>query len=113
MIRRPPRSTLFPYTTLFRSRARRHRRQPRQLFQAVRGRPARHHLYTPQRRRPQKQVKIGPKVAFSERIGSGGYVFFFCAPPKKRNAGEGERRGGGGGRILRDAVAYIKKQKTQ
>src|SRR5258707_10769094 len=24
MIRRPPRSTLFPYTTLFRSRARRH-----------------------------------------------------------------------------------------
>src|SRR5256885_6697579 len=26
MIRRPPRSTLFPYTTLFRSRARRHRR---------------------------------------------------------------------------------------
>src|SRR2546430_4160195 len=26
MIRRPPRSTLFPYTTLFRSRARAHRR---------------------------------------------------------------------------------------
>src|SRR3712207_8734509 len=29
MIRRPPRSTLFPYTTLFRSQADRHR-QPRQ-----------------------------------------------------------------------------------
>src|SRR5258708_31108255 len=30
MIRRPPRSTLFPYTTLFRSRdARRYRREPR------------------------------------------------------------------------------------
>src|SRR3989442_4638617 len=29
MIRRPPRSTLFPYTTLFRSRAR--RRQPRRV----------------------------------------------------------------------------------
>src|SRR3712207_7917135 len=28
MIRRPPRSTLFPYTTLFRSRARRRRRRP-------------------------------------------------------------------------------------
>src|SRR3712207_8828723 len=28
MIRRPPRSTLFPYTTLFRSGARRHRRRP-------------------------------------------------------------------------------------
>src|SRR5579872_7530847 len=29
MIRRPPRSTLFPYTTLFRSRPARHRRVPR------------------------------------------------------------------------------------
>src|SRR5256885_12284205 len=29
MIRRPPRSTLFPYTTLFRSRQRRHPRRPR------------------------------------------------------------------------------------
>src|SRR5438876_12450608 len=29
MIRRPPRSTLFPYTTLFRSRLRRHRRRRR------------------------------------------------------------------------------------
>src|SRR3712207_8568337 len=28
MIRRPPRSTLFPYTTLFRSRGRRRPRQP-------------------------------------------------------------------------------------
>src|SRR2546426_8155635 len=28
MIRRPPRSTLFPYTTLFRSTARRRRRRP-------------------------------------------------------------------------------------
>src|SRR3712207_7385127 len=28
MIRRPPRSTLFPYTTLFRSRTRRAREQP-------------------------------------------------------------------------------------
>src|SRR3712207_8784833 len=29
MIRRPPRSTLFPYTTLFRSAARRRREDPR------------------------------------------------------------------------------------
>src|SRR3712207_7845288 len=33
MIRRPPRSTLFPYTTLFRSRA--HRRQPRRGREGV------------------------------------------------------------------------------
>src|SRR3712207_8567910 len=37
MIRRPPRSTLFPYTTLFRS-ARGGRRHPRRRARAVRGR---------------------------------------------------------------------------
>src|SRR3712207_7282528 len=37
MIRRPPRSTLFPYTTLFRSRARHHAAQPRPVRG---GRPA-------------------------------------------------------------------------
>src|SRR2546427_5366637 len=36
MIRRPPRSTLFPYTTLFRSRWTRERRHGRQLPQVVR-----------------------------------------------------------------------------
>src|SRR5256885_5614188 len=41
MIRRPPRSTLFPYTTLFRSRAPR-RRRPRRRARAPRtGRAAR------------------------------------------------------------------------
>src|SRR5437868_12998428 len=39
MIRRPPRSTLFPYTTLFRSRRRR-RRRSRQRRRGVRGAPA-------------------------------------------------------------------------
>src|SRR3712207_7520001 len=38
MIRRPPRSTLFPYTTLFRSRRRDHR--PRRVRQRGRGRAA-------------------------------------------------------------------------
>src|SRR2546426_9244895 len=36
MIRRPPRSTLFPYTTLFRSGARRH--EPRRQVDRHRGR---------------------------------------------------------------------------
>src|SRR2546427_11584572 len=36
MIRRPPRSTLFPYTTLFRSRLRRLRPRPRGRRSAVR-----------------------------------------------------------------------------
>src|SRR2546422_7905891 len=35
MIRRPPRSTLFPYTTLFRSRAQRHTRLRQQLFEEM------------------------------------------------------------------------------
>src|SRR5215813_7800738 len=38
MIRRPPRSTLFPYTTLFRSRP---RRRPRRHRRRHRARPAR------------------------------------------------------------------------
>src|SRR3712207_7941673 len=45
MIRRPPRSTLFPYTTLFRSGRRRRRRAhgPRAVEgQALRGLPAAH-----------------------------------------------------------------------
>src|SRR2546426_1301193 len=39
MIRRPPRSTLFPYTTLFRSRCQRGRR-PRKVATHNRARPA-------------------------------------------------------------------------
>src|SRR5688572_31779787 len=37
MIRRPPRSTLFPYTTLFRSRQERERAQPLRETAAVAG----------------------------------------------------------------------------
>src|SRR5437660_4904401 len=37
MIRRPPRSTLFPYTTLFRSRSQRERRDRRRLANPLRG----------------------------------------------------------------------------
>src|SRR6266511_1914221 len=59
MIRRPPRSTLFPYTTLFRPQPRRHpapahRRRPRHrlgtLPRAVVERPARHRAHEPRRR---------------------------------------------------------------
>src|SRR5687767_15996393 len=45
MIRRPPRSTLFPYTTLFRSRRRRSaldRHPPRGSWRHLRPRPTRH-----------------------------------------------------------------------
>src|SRR3712207_9007299 len=42
MIRRPPRSTLFPYTTLFRSRARPRRWSGRRRYLRTRGEPALH-----------------------------------------------------------------------
>src|SRR6266487_3149889 len=41
MTRRPPRSTLFPYTTLFRSRARQDRGRRRGVRQRCEGRPDR------------------------------------------------------------------------
>src|SRR5690606_39851277 len=52
LIRRPPRSTLFPYTTLFRSihRTRRHRRL------AGRSRPARQRGRRPARRRSEEHT---------------------------------------------------------
>src|SRR3712207_7691772 len=56
MIRRPPRSTLFPYTTLFRSPAAgdpRHARDPPERG-AVRLRPDQRH---PRRRRPRVRAR--------------------------------------------------------
>src|SRR6266536_6707166 len=56
MIRRPPRSTLFPYTTLFRSRSR------------VRRAPARHRCHQPEVRMslfPRKNV-VGTFRGFSQ-----------------------------------------------
>src|SRR2546430_3531862 len=41
MIRRPPRSTLFPYTTLFRSARRRAQRRPQHRARAGAGAPVR------------------------------------------------------------------------
>src|SRR2546425_9527105 len=44
MIRRPPRSTLFPYTTLFRSRHRHHRSARAGCARSPGGRPRRGHV---------------------------------------------------------------------
>src|SRR2546430_7751913 len=53
MIRRPPRSTLFPYTTLFRSRAGRSSRAQRQ--------PTRRCLIVPSRRDPVPDPETRPE----------------------------------------------------
>src|SRR2546426_4652996 len=47
MIRRPPRSTLFPYTTLFRSRSRRSRPAPPETRRAAGSWPRRRQTATP------------------------------------------------------------------
>src|SRR3712207_8267516 len=57
MIRRPPRSTLFPYTTLFRSRRRRTRRAP--AAPARRGRLGRGNRLLRPGRRTGGRVRAG------------------------------------------------------
>src|SRR2546429_6155434 len=83
MIRRPPRSTLFPYTTLFRS--------PRVLRPPRRGL---HHEYPPLAVRMDRDVVHGPKIAVhrdrkSTRLNSShGYISYavFCLKKKKKES---------------------------
>src|SRR2546426_9024090 len=75
MIRRPPRSTLFPYTTLFRSLVvRRHREVPRQEA----GRPL------PQRRRGARGDRKSTRLNSSHLVIS---YAVFCLKKKKKNPG--------------------------
>src|SRR2546422_7168913 len=77
MIRRPPRSTLFPYTTLFRSRA--HVREQHPIAQPVEGDPERGE---PLRRRA---VDSGHADRKSTRLNSShGYISYavFCLKKK-------------------------------
>src|SRR2546427_5642541 len=62
MIRRPPRSTLFPYTTLFRSR----RRGPRELA-AYRRRES--DLVLAAWARDDVRLEVSPSVLVGERLG--------------------------------------------
>src|SRR3989441_11801965 len=81
MIRRPPRSTLFPYTTLFRSSSRAPRREVRGAVRASLGDGSRRHrsrLSRPPRRAPGK-------------------------PPQQRVGGHEEAAGAGGGAACYDA----------
>src|SRR5438874_6085736 len=82
MLRRPPRSTLFPYTTLFRS----HRLQPRQP--AHRPRAARGHAEArpvPQRRPGHDEVRVEDRK--STRLNSSHVEIsyaVFCLKKKKK-----------------------------
>src|SRR2546422_4932393 len=75
MIRRPPRSTLFPYTTLFRSLRCQRRRTPRPVRGELRVRP-----------RADFRVAAGPQDRKSTRLNSShGYISYavFCLKKKK------------------------------
>src|SRR2546422_8535916 len=80
MIRRPPRSTLFPYTTLFRSRGvRRDREQgaPRQGHARLEGRPERRRAAAYQDALDRKSTRLNS---------SHGYISYavFCLKKKKK-----------------------------
>src|SRR3712207_7933027 len=68
MIRRPPRSTLFPYTTLFRSQALEHGQQAGQVADEASGLPARQFgdvriLLLRHDRRPGRPGVVEPRPA--------------------------------------------------
>src|SRR3989442_11925750 len=67
MIRRPPRSTLFPYTTLFRSRGGRELVDRRRRLQGRRPRLLRHGPLGPGRRESEDDLE-GPPARRAHRI---------------------------------------------
>src|SRR2546422_6675742 len=94
MIRRPPRSTLFPYTTLFRSHEQHHERRRERVEQCgVRGaRPlhAEEEQALVERNGEHAELKNSPPVADrkSTRLNSShGYISYavFCLKKKKKN----------------------------
>src|SRR3989449_3060438 len=98
MIRRPPRSTLFPYTTLFRSRGLQHERAPKQLDDVARER----HEVFPLAHRAVDRLERGGRVPDEQRRAEGahgrgdrkstrlnsshGYISYavFCLKKKKK-----------------------------
>src|SRR5438876_5398127 len=74
MIRRPPRSTLFPYTTLFRSVARRPLRDAR-LALVTRSQPGRHPDARPRQDRKSTRLNSShPSISYA----------VFCLKKKKK-----------------------------
>src|SRR2546429_1489521 len=86
MIRRPPRSTLFPYTTLFRSHARGNRHRSRRVWLergSARAAPRRR---ARRRRFRGRQAEPGRRRSEDTRLNSShGYISYavFCLKKKK------------------------------
>src|SRR2546428_11767284 len=111
MIRRPPRSTLFPYTTLSRSRGSRRAGEPAPAKSSSKG-SHRSCPWTPASRLPsgRKPRCGGPRAAAVAALGralGGGRL-----PRSARPAGSGERRVGEEGRS-RGSPDHLKKKKER
>src|SRR5690349_23302287 len=95
MIRRPPRSTLFPYTTLFRSRAARLRARRRQGAHLLHPPAERHRLRGPRafrREGPRHPHAPVPRDRKSTRLNSSHVEIsyaVFCLKKKKKNKDDG------------------------
>src|SRR5256884_6093789 len=94
MIRRPPRSTLFPYTTLFRSRGAQGYVQDRALLRKVDFLPSKHRVYVRAKARLYRELdeeldgSVGDSILDrkSTRLNSShGYISYavFCLKKKK------------------------------
>src|SRR6266542_6242917 len=77
MIRRPPRSTLFPYTTLFRSDARHSRQDPQ-----------------PRRSPHGRRASDRKSTRLNSSHGSISYAVFCLKTKKTRSKGAGKKRAG-------------------
>src|SRR5260221_10534442 len=93
MIRRPPRSTLFPYTTLFRSRACAQLDRPQRAGQCIRGggvtdRPRESRMDNPQIEVVRElRERLGDRDRKSTRLNSSHTVIsyaVFCLKKKKK-----------------------------
>src|SRR3712207_8987932 len=85
MIRRPPRSTLFPYTTLFRSRRDRGRQPARLRADVDRRLPGVHTLELPLLAREQLQVAVRSEEHTSELQSRQYLVCRLLLEKKKKN----------------------------
>src|SRR2546422_5609148 len=94
MIRRPPRSTLFPYTTLFRSVRRRSAPRDRTLDARVEDKKPAHRqasvqvfLIARQLARTRHQTRVGRDRKSTRLNSSHGYISYavFCLKKKKKN----------------------------
>src|SRR2546422_3982764 len=98
MIRRPPRSTLFPYTTLFRSLRAGRRKQHLQGGDSRRARPGGRHAAAHLRRRQEGTHRLQDRAGENQdrkstRLNSShGYISYavFCLKKKKKTKRERE-----------------------